>query len=128
MLIPSTLRKLSFFIIFMLGLLGAVQSAQAVGIVSRSCLGAGAQESITVDWTLANNWYWTASEHYRNGALLHTPNSGWSNTWRSYAGHLGSEFWYGFVAGHHWRWTASTGTALMGISTATDCNLSQWGF
>ncbi len=127
MLVPNSFRKLSSFMVFVVALLGAVQSVQAVGIVSRSCLPAGAQESVTVDWTFSKDWYWTGSDHFRNGALLHTPNSGWSHTWRSYAGHLGNEFWYGSVAGHHWRWSASTGIALMGISTATDCNLGQWG-
>lgn len=109
-------------------------NASALGIVSRSCLAAGAQESISVDWGFTPHWLWTASQHYRNGAFLHTINTvskspstnGWEYTWRSYAGHFGSEFWYGTVVGHHWRSNYGLYT-FMGNSTATDCNLSQWG-
>jgi len=109
-------------------------SAMAQGIVSRSCLAAGAQESISVDWGFKQYVLWTASQHYRNGTLLHTINTagtgpvqaGWQNTWRSYAGYLGSEFWYGTVIGHHWR-NDSGFISFLGNSTATDCNLGQWG-
>ncbi|WP_247537609.1 hypothetical protein [Ralstonia pseudosolanacearum] len=110
------------------------QACNAVGIVSRSCLPAGAQESITVDWGFQPHQLWTASEHHRNGAFLHVVNTvssspdtgGWQNTWRSYAGHLGSEFWYGTVIGYHW---GNSGGAffMYGTTTSTDCNLSQWG-
>lgn len=100
----------------------------APGRVSRSCAPLGAQESITVDWTFASRWYWTASQHYRNGILLHVPNSGWANTWRSYAGHFGSEFWYGFVQGFHYDWDPRWGGRFLGGSIASDCNLGQWGF
>ncbi|WP_124382788.1 hypothetical protein [Ralstonia sp. SET104] len=110
------------------------QTCHALGVVSRSCLPAGAQESITVDWGFKPHQLWTASEHHRNGAFLHVVNTvstspntgGWQNTWRSYAGHLGSEFWYGTVIGYHW---GNSGGAffLHGITTASDCNLSQWG-
>lgn len=56
MLVPNSFRKLSGFMVFVVALLGAVQSVQAVGIVSRSCLPAGAQESVTVDWTFSKDW------------------------------------------------------------------------
>lgn len=113
---------------------GWSQPAAALGVVSRSCLAFGAQESISVDWGFKSYWLWTASQHYRNGTLLHTINTagngpvenGWQKTWRSYAGHFGSEFWYGTVIGHHWR--AEDGfISFLGNSTATDCNLGQWG-
>ncbi len=104
-------------------------SYSAPGFVSRSCLPVGAQESITVDWTFRQDLYWTASAHYKNGILQHIPNSGWSPTWRSYAGHLGSEFWYGAVVGYHWRFdTRIRQPVRMAVTTATDCNLRQWGF
>lgn len=108
--------------------------AQALGVVSRSCLAAGAQESISVDWGFKNYLLWTASQHYRNGTLLHTINTagsgpvqnGWQYTWRSYAGHFASEFWYGTVIGHHWR-NDNGFISFLGNSTAVDCNLGQWG-
>ena len=112
----------------------AGHDANSLGIVSRSCLAAGAQESISVDWGFKPYWLWTASSHYRNGAFLHTintipkapNNNGWEYTWRSYAGHLASEFWYGQVIGYHWR--SDYGLyVFMGNSSATDCNLANWG-
>jgi hypothetical protein len=54
---------------------------------------------------------WTASAHYDSkGNLLHVINTiatspgtyGWQDTWRSYAGHFGTEYWYGKVVGYHW--------------------------
>jgi hypothetical protein len=109
-------------------------NSYAVGIVSRSCAAAGAQESISVDWGLVPHTLWTASSHYRNGAFLHTINTvsntgataGWENTWRSYAGHLGSEFWYGSVLGYHYQRNGGL-VLFLGNSTASDCNLSEWG-
>lgn len=108
-------------------------NALALGKVSRSCLAAGAQESITVDWRFNPYWLWTASSHYRNGVILHTINttrggvtSGWDYTWRSYAGHLGTEFWYGTVIGYHYSSYQGFITSL-GTTTASNCNLSQWG-
>lgn len=114
-----------------------MSNASALGVVSRSCVGFGAQESITVDWGFKSYMLWTASSHYRNGAFLHNvntqkigPNGAWTNgwelTWRSYAGHFGSEFWYGQVIGHHYR-NDSGWITFLGNSTATDCNLSNWG-
>jgi hypothetical protein len=114
--------------------LGAVSSnTNALGIVSRSCATFGAQESISVDWGFNKFTLWTASSHYRNGAFLHTTNTtkngttnGWEYTWRSYAGHFGSEYWYGAVVGHHCR--SDRGWFIfLGNSTATDCNLRNWG-
>ncbi|UTY59468.1 hypothetical protein [Massilia sp. erpn] len=113
-------------------------SASALGVVSRSCAAAGAQESISVDWGFKNYLLWTASEHYRNGVKLHAINTvkvdangkpisnGWEMTWRSYAGHLASEFWYGTVVGHHYK-SDSGLISFLGNSTATDCNLGEWG-
>ena len=115
-------------------LIFASQNSHALGIVSRSCLPAGAQESVTVDWGFKPYLLWTASAHYRNGTFLHTINTvssspstgGWQNTWRSYAGHLGSEFWYGKVIGYHWG-NSRGAFFLYGTTVASDCNLSQWG-
>jgi len=108
-------------------------NALALGTVSRSCLAAGAQESITVDWGFNSYLLWTASSHYRNGVFLHTVNTtrggttnGWDYTWRSYAGHLGSEFWYGSVIGYHYR-NDSGWITFLGNTTASDCNLTNWG-
>lgn len=98
----------------------------ALGIVSRSCLAAGAQESITVDWGFNSYWLWTASYHYRNGQQLHSVQGTWEYTWRSYAGHLGTEFWYGEVVGSHYQYINGQERNL-GVSRATDCNLSNWG-
>jgi hypothetical protein len=105
---------------------------QALGIVSRSCAPFGAQESITVDWHFSPHYLWTASIHYRNGFLLHTVNSsgdgngGWSYDWRSYAGHFGTEFWYGMVIGQHYEYRGGF-VSFLGNSRAGDCNLSEWG-
>lgn len=111
----------------------AASNASALGIVSRSCLAAGAQESISVDWGFNKFLLWTATSHYKDGVLLHTINTtrggtvdGWELTWRSYAGHLGSEFWYGSVIGHHWK-SDSGFISFLGNSTAVDCNLANWG-
>lgn len=112
---------------------GLLSNASALGVVSRSCLAAGAQESITVDWGFNQFVLWTASSHYRDGVFLHTTNTtkggttnGWDLTWRSYAGHFGTEFWYGSVIGHHYR-NDSGWITFLGNSTATDCNLGNWG-
>ena len=115
-------------------IIAASPNADALGIVSRSCAAVGAQESISVDWSFQKFTLWTASTHYRAGVLLHTINSvatnpaqnGWEHTWRSYAGHIGSEFFYGTVIGSHWK-SDSGLFSMIGESTATDCNLSQWG-
>src|SRR5690606_397342 len=110
----------------------AASGSYAQGIVSRSCIGAGAQESITVDWSFKNHLLWTASEHFRNGVFLHAINTvgkgqnGWEYTWRSYAGHLGSEFWTRRVVWHHWKNSGGL-YIFLGNSIATDCNLPQWG-
>jgi len=104
-----------------------------IGKVSRSCAPFGAQESITVDWTFTPHQFWTASSHYKDGAFLHTTNTvnnagaigGWENTWRSYAGHFGSEFWYGTVIGYHYKRLGLV--SFLGNTVATDCNLTQWG-
>jgi hypothetical protein len=108
----------------------------ALGKVSRSCLPAGAQESITVDWGFVPWWTWTASYHYRNGVLLHSVisqqtlqwggTSEWVWSWRGYAGHLGTEYWYGHVVGSHYWWDG-TQAIWMGTTDAVDCNLSHWG-
>lgn len=116
-----------------LGLLLPASNASALGIVSRSCIGAGAQESITIDWGFNKFVLWTASSHYREGVLWHTINTtkggtttGWEYTYRSYAGHLGSEFWTGSVMGYHYR-NDSGWITFLGNSNATDCNLANWG-
>ncbi|WP_141111242.1 hypothetical protein [Chromobacterium haemolyticum] len=107
-------------------------NVEALGIVSRSCAPFGAQESISVDWSGRSYSLWTASSHYRNGTWIHNTNTrvyggdGWQDTWRSYAGHFGSEFWYGSVVGHHYR-NQSSYISFLGNSSAVDCNLSQWG-
>lgn len=106
--------------------------ARALGFVSRSCAPFGAQESISVDWGLKNYWLWTASSHYRNGIFLHNTNTvskgnnGWEFTWRSYAGHFRSEFYYGRVVGHHWG-NDRGWFIFYGNTEAVDCNLRQWG-
>jgi hypothetical protein len=122
---------------FLTTLLSFSSGASALGIVSRSCIGAGAQESVTVDWGFRSYVLWTASGHYRDGVLLHNINTqqilssgylsdGWYLTWRSYAGHLASEFWTGFVIGYHYQ-NDSGIVKFLGNSVANDCNLSNWG-
>ena len=107
-------------------------TVSAQGIVSRSCLPFGAQESVTVDWGFRRYWLWTASSHYRNGYWLHNVNTvgkgqnGWEYTWRSYAGHFASEYWYGTVVGHHYRSDYGF-IVFLGNSTASNCNVAQWG-
>ncbi|MCU7937527.1 MAG: hypothetical protein KZQ99_22165 [Candidatus Thiodiazotropha sp. (ex Dulcina madagascariensis)] len=125
-----------FIISMLLGLttLASTQNAfSAPGKVSRSCAPFGAQESVTVDWTFQPHSLWTASQHFKNGSFLHTINTtsnssstgGWEYTWRSYAGHFGTEFWYGAVIGHHYKRNGLV--SFLGNTSATDCNLSEWG-
>jgi hypothetical protein len=121
-------------ILLLLALLVSSQNSFSLGIVSRSCAPFGAQDSITVDWGFTPYLLWTASQHFRNGAFLHTVNTtsnagstgGWEYTWRSYAGHFGTEFYYGTVIGHHYKRNGGL-VSFMGNSHATDCNLSEWG-
>jgi hypothetical protein len=126
-------KRVAALLVATIALSAAASDASALGIVSRSCAGFGAQESISVDWGFNKFTLWTASSHYRNGAFLHTTNTtkngttnGWEYTWRSYVGHFGSEYWYGTVIGHHYR--SDQGFFIfLGNSTATDCNLGNWG-
>lgn len=99
-------------------------------LVSRSCGRCGSQESITYKF-FDHRVLWTASAHYdANGNWLHNVNTaakapatgGWEDTWRSYAGHLGSEFWYGRVVGYHWAYDAGVVHPLRSTE-ARDCNL-----
>ena len=121
-------------ILFGLAVFAASQNTYSLGIVSRSCAPVGAQESISVDWSFNSHLLWTASQHYKDGAFLHTINTtsnsgstgGWEYTWRSYAGHFGSEFWYGMVIGHHYKRNGGL-VSFLGNSIAYDCNLSEWG-
>jgi len=110
----------------------ASPAAHALGIVSRSCAPVGAQESVTVDWHFRPHYLWTTSTHYRNGVFLHTAGAAdeggpaWHLGWRAYAGHFGSDFWYGRVIGRHYAYRAGM-VSFLGTSQATDCNLDQWG-
>ncbi len=79
-------------------------------VVSRSCTVAGTQESLTYK-VGDHRLLWTASAHYDMwGKWLHNVNtveqspatSGWQDRWCSYAGHFGTEFWFGRVHGYHW--------------------------
>ncbi len=98
--------------------------------ISRSCARAGAQQSITCK-PFDHRVLWTASAHYDpSGNWLHNVNTvaqspatgGWQDTWRSCAGHLGSEFRYGRVVGYHW---AKDGDWIhpLAFTEARDCNL-----
>lgn len=104
----------------------------AYGGVSRSCAAAGAQESISVDWGGTPHWFWTVSQHYNNsGQFLHEVRTigrgdGWDYTWRSYAGHLASEFYYGRVDGFHWVFENGINRNFQN-TRAYDCNLAEWG-
>lgn len=99
-------------------------------VISRSCAPAGAQQSISYK-PFDHRVLWTASAHYDpSGSWLHNVNTvaqspataGWQDTWHSCAGHLGSEFWYGRVVGHHW---AEDGDWIhpLSVTEARDCNL-----
>lgn len=102
-------------------------------IFSRSCAPAGAQESSTFHPSLLpRRRLWTASAHYNaDGDLLHIINTypkapqarGWEFTWRSYAGHLASEFWWGIVVGYHYGWNGNGKEVYLGGTRATDCNI-----
>ena len=112
------------------------------GTVSRSCAPFGAQESVSVYWSACPVFFpktallWTASAHYdANGVWLHNINTvarspktnGWEITWRSYAGHFGSEFWTGRVVGYHYIKDEYGIERFIENSEARDCNLSNWG-
>jgi hypothetical protein len=88
-------------------------------------------ESIT--WHLFNpEWLWTASNHYRNGVLLHCNDSAgyrcrqgsvWELTSWSGVVHWGEGTQGGFmVLGHHHRWNSEEGAHLLGSTRATGCN------
>ena len=133
-------------VLCMVGAMPAPAQANRVpgdpGTVSRSCQPFGAQESVSVYWSACPVFFpktallWTASAHYDgNGVWLHNVNTvarspqtrGWETTWRSYAGHFGSEFWSGRVVGYHYI-TDKTGIPrLIELSEAHDCNLLNWG-
>lgn len=119
---------------FLLSAIFTSTSSYALGWFSRSCLAAGAQESITLEYSFNWQTMWTASSHYKNGAFLHTINTvgkgdnGWEYSWRSYAGHIASEFWYGQVIGYHYTRDKNGAIKFLGNSVANDCNISQWGF
>lgn len=91
-------------------------------------------ESIT--WHAWNpEWLWTNTYHYKNGAYLHCDNNvgdgctgnAWQQTWRAAAVHWNEGFIGGFyVYGKHWRWSSSTGTYLLGNTSATGCNPTHW--
>jgi len=133
-MVKSKTLKFISLSIYLATMVNGTSALAAIGKVSRSCAPAGAQESITVDWTFTPHQFWTASSHYKDGAFLHTTNTvnnsgaigGWENTWRSYAGHFASEFWYGAVIGYHYKRLGLV--SFLGNTVATDCNLTQWGF
>jgi len=91
-------------------------------------------ESITWDaWD--PEWLWTNTYHYRYGVYLHCDNNvgdgctgnAWQLTWRAAAVHWSEGFGGGYyVYGLHWRWSPSTGTYLLGSTSATGCNPTHW--
>lgn len=91
-------------------------------------------ESIT--WHAWNpEWLWTNTYHYKNGVYLHCDNNvgdgctgnAWQQTWRAAAVHWNEGLIGGFyVYGKHWRWSSSTGTYLLGNTSATGCNPTHW--
>lgn len=132
--VPKCMIAVSLIIVLPTASAIAERLAGDAGTVSRSCLPVGAQESVSVRWDFSRQQLWTASSHYRNGVWLHNTNTverspgtfGWENTWRSYAGHLGTEFWYGEVIGSHWANEYGI-PRLIEHSYANDCNLAHWG-
>ncbi len=99
-------------------------------VVSRSCIVAGAQESLTYKYG-DHRWLWTASAHYDMwGKWLHNVNTveqspatnGWQDRWCSYAGHFGSEFWFGRVHGYHWV-KLNGGDWLLAETFTTSCDI-----
>ena len=113
-----------------LAMAGEIDVGRGWRVVSRSCAPAGTQESITYK-PFDHRWLWTASLHYdAKGNFLHTVNTiaaapktnGWQDTWRSWAGHFASEFWYGKVIGSHWAFDKGVPHALW-YTEARDCNI-----
>lgn len=90
----------------------------------------------SISWHAWNaEWLWTNSYHYRYGTYQHCENNvgnrctggSWQLTWRAAAVHWNEGYsggWY--VFGKHWRWTSSTGTYLLGNTSATGCNPTHW--
>lgn len=116
--------------LFAVAAAGEIEVEDGWKVVSRSCAPAGTQESITYK-PFAHRWLWTASVHYdAQGNFLHTVNTvvaspktdGWQDTWRSWAGHFASEFWYGKVIGSHWAFADGVRYPLR-YTEAVDCNI-----
>ena len=108
------------------GLLLVASNSATAGLTyfSRAnCL--GFNESISWDaWD--SHRLRTYSYHYKDGVFQHSLDTGWEDTWSSYAGHLVEGFGGWRVVGSHYIWRSSTGELWMGQTVATDCNLSQW--
>ena len=108
------------------------RSVESWFVVSRSRGAAGTQESVTYrPVPFAHRWLWTASLHYdANWTFLHTINSvashpetgGWVDSWRGWAGHLASEFWYGHVIGSHWARDPYGNAYPLAYTVGHDCN------
>lgn len=84
-------------------------------------------ESISWDPTGARHWLWTFSFHFKGGVLKHSLSTGWENTFRSAATHkdtIDENPW--FTVGFHYRWTQTGGLRWEKITSATDCNLSEF--
>lgn len=86
----------------------------------------------SISWHAWNpEWLWTNTYHFKNGTYLHCDNNAgnscagnsWQQTWWGGAVHWNEGLIGGFyVIGDHWRWSASTGTYLLGRTSATGCN------
>ena len=86
-------------------------------------------ESITWDWPGNDYWLWTNTYHFNNatGAWDNGESTGWVNSFRAAAVHWGEGVSGGYyVVGDHWQWDPYYGDWLLGRTTATDCNLSQF--
>lgn len=120
-------------------LLGISLSGFAVPMVANADLTwfsrANCINNESISWHAWNpEWLWTNTHHYKNGTYLHCDNnvgnrctgSSWQQTWRGAAVHWNEGFIGGFyVFGQHWRWSPSTGTYLLGNTSATGCNATH---
>ena len=113
-------------------------NANAIGKVSRDCPGAGAKESISMDWTGRGEYFYTESYAARptNGDfgrmqwVKSTSGSGYKLVSRSYAGDVANfrlNNYYSAVQGFHYRRNRDTGRTEFRETYVRFCDLLTWG-
>lgn len=134
-------RGLGLGLVVVTLLLAASIAVASPGYVSRDCPLAGAKESITVDWSLGGEWFFTLSYHARRtrGGLgqpthewvQYKSGSFWGFGWKSYAGQWGDwiqNYYYSGVDGHHYWYNRELHRVEYRRDWVSNCNLTVWGW